>query len=72
MTTTLFERAVELLTSECVAALEWHFGSGWDCGVFSDNLQAAISKTLNELEDKDLFVEDAVVKLGEYVVVGKG
>ena len=72
MTTTLFEMAVELLTSECVAALEWQFGSSWDCGMFSDNLQAAISKTLSEFENRDLFVEDAVAKLGEYIVVGKG
>ena len=63
MTSTKSEKAVELLTSECLASFE--YTTGWDCRMFREPIQLAISSTFNELAGRDSFIERVLLELNE-------
>lgn len=63
MTSTKSEKAVELLTSECVASFE--YTTGWDCRMFSEPIRLAISSTFNKLSGRDSFIERVLLELSE-------
>ena len=66
MDTTFYldQEAAALLTSECVSAIEWHLGASWDCQVFYDDIQQALSDAILKHEEKDLLVKSILDKLG--------
>lgn len=57
-------RAVELLTSECVATFEYTLG--WDASIFRAPIRLAISNTISEVTQRDIFVEDVLARLKNY------
>lgn len=63
MASTKSEKAVELLTSECVASFE--YTTGWDCRMFREPIRLAISNTINELTDRDVFIESVLLELSK-------
>ena len=63
MTSTKSEKAVELLTSECVASFE--YTTGWDCRMFRTPIRLAISNTISELTDRDAFIESVLLELSK-------
>ena len=63
MTSTKSEKAVELLTSECVASFE--YTTGWDCRMFRAPIRLAISNTISELTDRDAFIESVLLELSK-------
>ena len=70
MANTKSEKAVELLTSECVASFE--YTTGWDCRMFRAPIRLAVSNTISELTDRDAFIEGVLLELsnGEFAEDG--
>lgn len=59
-----FDRAVDLLVSECVASFEYTLG--WSCDMFAEGLRDAIATTLTQHGERDQIVDRVWEKLEEY------